>query len=191
MGVTPQNREKGRHGRFTTVYPHSIDDKLLAMYAQGMTVTEISKEVNIPHDTVRKRLILKGANPSAVRFIKSKGGYRRRGRLVPWTDEMIKKLVELYPRHSNTEIGELLELTERQVKQKGANLGLRKDAEWLKARRKEQLVWATIKCKRSPNRFLFQKGNTYGKEHWFQKGNLYGKEYWDNYRKNKESLNVK
>jgi len=191
MGITPQTREKGCHGRFTLVYPHELDDKMLSMYAQGMQITEISKVMNIPRDTIRKRLLGKGCNPSSVRFIKSKGGYRKRGRLVPWTDEMVKKLIVLYPNHSNIEIAEILELTERQVKQKGHNLGLRKDAEWLKNRRKEQIAWATFKQRRSPNRFLFQKGNTYGKAHWFQKGNLYGKEYWDNYRNNKESLNNK
>lgn len=191
MGVTPQTREKGYHGRFTLVYPHELDDKMLALYAGGMQITEISKEMDIPRDTVRKRLILKGCNPSATRFINSKGGFRKRGRLIPWTDEMEKKLRELYPRHSNIEIAELLGLTERQIKQKGHNLGLRKDAEWLLARRKEQLRWATIRSRRSPNRFLFQKGNTYGKPYWFQKGNVYGKEYWEEYRKKKEKSKIR
>ena len=185
MGVTPQTREKGYHGRFTLVYPHELDDKMLSMYAQGMQITEISKVMDIPRDTVRKRLLGKGCNPSAVRFIKSKGSFRKRGRLVPWTDEMVKKLIVLYPNHSNIEIAEILELTERQVKQKGHNLRFRKDVEWLRNCRKKQIAWVIFKQRRCPNRFLFQKGNTYGKAYWFLKGNLYGKEYWEEYRKNK------
>lgn len=35
-------------------YPHSIDDELLALYAQGLTITEISEKVEIPYETIRR-----------------------------------------------------------------------------------------------------------------------------------------
>lgn len=183
MGMREKSRDN--NGRFKIKYPHSIDDRLLSMYARGMSTTEISKETGISIDTVRRRLKMKGANPSAIRFITSKGGYRKKGRLIPWNDEMVRRLIELYPFHSNVEIAEILELTKRQIKQKGLSLGLRKDADWLKETRTKQMQWATIKSKQSQNKFRFQKGNTYAKKHWFQKGTYYGKEYWERYRTEK------
>ena len=45
----------GNKGCCVLKYPHSIDDGLLALYIQGLTIREISKKVEIPYETVRRR----------------------------------------------------------------------------------------------------------------------------------------
>lgn len=149
MGLKPKRND----GKFCVVYPHSLDDNLLSMYAQGRSIPEISKETGMSCDTIRRRLT-------------SKGGYRKNGRNIPWTDEMVKKLMELYPTHTNIEIAEILQLTERQVIRKSRTLKLYKDAEWLKKQHKEHIYLASIISRKSKKHFSFQKGNTYGKEYW-------------------------
>lgn len=52
----------GNKGCCVLKYPHSIDDGLLALYAQGLTIPEISKKVGIPYETVRRRLKGNGVN---------------------------------------------------------------------------------------------------------------------------------
>lgn len=159
-------KQKRNNGKFCVMYPHSLDDNLLSMYAQGRTIPEISKETGMSCDTIRRRLTSKGANLSAVRYITSKGGYRKSGRNIPWTDEMVKKLIELYPTHTNIEIAEILQLTESQVIRKSRTLKLYKDAEWLKNCHKEHIYLASIISRKSKKHFSFQKCNTYGKEYW-------------------------
>lgn len=180
MGVV---RKQNEHGGFALIYPHSIDAELLKMYAQGMTVIGISKKVGISYCTVRKRLIEQGANPSNSRRIQGKIGYRTNGRCVDWSEDMVKKLIELYPNHTNVEIAEFLMLDENHVKKKAISLGLRKDKEWLRKKRLDSIRWATYKSNKSPNRKVFQKGNTYGKPYQFKKGKVYNKEFFEKYRR--------
>ena len=129
MGVV---RKQNEHGGFALVYPHSIDAELLRMYAQGMTVIGISKKMGISYYTVRKRLVEQGATPSNSRRIQGKVGFRTNGRCIDWSDDMIRKLIELYPNHTNADIAEHLGLIADNVKKKAMLLGLRKDKEWLK-----------------------------------------------------------
>lgn len=178
MGVV---RKQNEHGGFALVYPHSIDAELLRMYAQGMTVIGISKKMGISYYTVRKRLVEQAASPSNSRRIQGKVGYRTNGRCVDWSDDMIKKLIELYPNHTNVEIAEYLELKENHIKKKAMLLGLRKDKEWLRKKRLDSVRWATYKSKKSPRRMVFQKGNTYGKP--FKKGKVYDKEFFEKYKR--------
>lgn len=185
MGVV---RKQNEHGGFALIYPHSIDAELLKMYAQGMTVIGISKKMGISYYTVRKRLIEQGANPSNSRRIQGKVGYRTNGRCIDWSDDMVKKLIELYPNHTNVEIAEYIALDENHVKKKAMLLGLRKDKEWLRKKRLDSIRWATYKSKKSPNRKVFQKGNTYGKPHFFKKGKLYDKAFFEKYRKGEVSF---
>ena len=157
MGIV---RKQNEHGGFALVYPHSIDAQLLRMYAQGMTVIGISRKMSISYCTVRNRLVEQGANPSNSRYIHGKVGYRTNGRCIDWSDNMIKKLIELYPNHTNKEIAEYLGLLENHVKKKAIALKLRKDKDWLRKKRLESIWWATYKSKKSPNRMVFQKGNS-------------------------------
>lgn len=180
MGVV---RKQNEHGGFALVYPHSIDAELLRMYAQGMTVIGISKKMGISYYTVRKRLVEQGATPSNSRRIQGKVGFRTNGRCIDWSDDMIRKLIELYPNHTNADIAEYLGLIADNVKKKAMLLGLRKDKEWLKKKRIESVQWATYKSKKSPNRKVFQKGNTYSKPYQFKKGKVYDKEFFEKYKR--------
>lgn len=180
MGVV---RKQNEHGGFALVYPHSIDAELLRMYAQGMTVIGISKKMGISYYTVRKRLVEQGATPSNSRRIQGKVGFRTNGRCIDWSDDMIRKLIELYPNHTNADIAEHLGLIADNVKKRAMLLGLRKDKEWLKKKRIESVQWATYKSKKSPNRKVFQKGNTYSKPYQFKKGKVYDKEFFEKYKR--------
>lgn len=180
MGIV---RKQNEHGGFALVYPHSIDADLLKMYAQGMTVIGISKKMGISYCTVRKRLIEQGANPSNSRNIQGKVGSRTNGRCVDWSDDMVKKLIELYPDHTNADIAEHLGLIADHIKKKAMLLGLRKDKEWLRKKRLDSIQWATYKSKKSPKRMVFQRGNTYGKPYQFKKGKVYNKEFFEKYRR--------
>lgn len=180
MGIV---RKQNEHGGFALVYPHSIDADLLRMYAQGMTVMSISKKMGISYYTVRKRLIEQGANPSNSRRIKDKVGFRINGRRIDWSDDMVKKLIELYPDHTNADIAEYFGLLADHVKKKAILLRLRKDKEWLRKKRLDSIRWATYKSKKSPNRKAFQKGNTYGKPYQFKKGKVYDKAFFEKYKR--------
>ena len=68
-------------------YPHSVDDGLLAMYAQGLTIGEISNKAGIPYETVRRRLRGKGAKTASPRFIAKFGDIRYRGSYRYWSEK--------------------------------------------------------------------------------------------------------
>lgn len=144
---------------------------------------DISKKMGISYCTVRKRLVEQGANPSNSRWIKGKVGFRINGRRIDWSDDMVKKLIELYPNHTNADIAEYFGLLADHVKKKAMLLGLRKDKEWLRKKRLDIIRWATYKSKKSPNRKVFQKGNTYSKPYQFKKGKVYDKVFFEKYKR--------
>lgn len=172
-------------------YPHSVDDGLLAMYAQGLTVGEISKKVEIPYETVRRRLKEKGAKTASPRFIAKFGDIRFRGSYRYWSEEEIRRFREYFPFHTNEEVAEEFCCKIRQVKNKARSLGLRKNERWLYSMRLARIKVANIISKASSKRFAFKEGNNYGRK--FQKGNTigrrfkkgfkYDKEFWEKYKR--------
>ena len=121
----------GNKGCCVLKYPHSIDDGLLALYAQGLTIPEISKKVGIPYETVRRRLKGKGVKPASPRFIAKYGEIRYLGRFRYWSEEEEQRFIRLFPFHTNKEIAKIFCCNIRTVKNKAMSLGLRKDAVWL------------------------------------------------------------
>ena len=178
-------------GCFVLKYPHSVDDGLLAMYAQGLTIGEISKKVEIPYETVRRRLKEKGAKTASPRFIAKFGDIRFHGSYRYWSEEEIRRFREYFPFHTNEEVAEEFCCKIRQVKNKARSLGLRKNERWLYSMRLARMKVANVISKASRKRFSFKKGNNYG--HKFQKGNTigrrfkkgfkYDKEFWEKYKR--------
>ena len=177
-------------------YPHSIDDELLALYAQGLTVKEISKKVEIPYETVRLRLKGKGAKPASPRFVAKFGDIRYLGHRKYWSEEEEQRFKEYFPFHTNEEVAEEFECKIRQVKNKARSLGLRKNERWLRSKNLSTIRIANIISKASSKRFVFEKGNNYGRRfekgntigHRFQKGFKYDKEFWEKYRRGEVAL---
>lgn len=173
-------------GCFVLKYPHSIDDGLLALYAQGLTIPEISKKVGIPYETVRRRLKENGVKPASPRFIAKYGEIRYSGHCRHWSEEEERKFIRLFPFRTNKEIAEIFCCKIKTVKNKAMSLGLRKDAVWLHEYRLSSMKIATIISKSSSKRFRFGKGNTIG--HRFKKGFRYDKEFWEKYRRGEVAL---
>lgn len=94
-------------GSFPLKYPHSIDKDLLALYAQGLTIPEISRKVGIPYETIRRRLKQNGAKPASPRFIARYGEIRYCGHCRHWSEDEKRKFIELFPFHTNKEIAEI------------------------------------------------------------------------------------
>lgn len=172
-------------------YPHSVDDGLLAMYAQGLTICEISNKAGIPYETVRRRLRGKGARTASPRFIAKFGDIRFHGSYRYWSEEEIRRFREYFPFHTNEEVAEEFCCKIRQVKNKARSLGLRKNERWLYSMRLARIKVANIISKASSKRFAFKEGNNYGRK--FQKGNTigrrfkkgfkYDKEFWEKYKR--------
>ena len=167
-------------------YPHSIDNGLLALYAQGLTIPEISKKVGIPYETVRRRLKENGVKPASPRFIAKYGEIRYSGHCRHWSEEEERKFIRLFPFRTNKEIAEIFCCKIKTVKNKAMSLGLRKDAVWLHEYRLSSMKIATIISKSSSKRFRFGKGNTIG--HRFKKGFRYDKAFWEKYRRGEVAL---
>lgn len=167
-------------------YPHSIDDGLLALYAQGLTIPEISKKVGIPYETVRRRLKGKGVKPASPRFIAKYGEIRYLGRFRYWSEEEEQRFIRLFPFRTNREIAKIFCCNIRTVKNKAMSLGLRKDAVWLHEYRLSSMKIAAIISKSSSKKFRFKEGNKFG--HKFKKGFKYDKEFWEKYRRGEVSL---
>ena len=177
-------------------YPHSVDDGLLAMYAHGLTIGEISNKVEIPYETVRRRLKEKGAKTASPRFIAKFGDIRFHGSYRYWSEEEIRRFRDYFPFHTNEEVAEEFCCKIRQVKNKARSLGLRKNERWLYSMRLAGMKVANIISKASSKRFAFKEGNNYG--HKFQKGNTigrrfkkgfkYDKEFWEKYRRGEVAL---
>lgn len=125
-------------------YPHSIDDGLLALYAQGLTIPEISKKVGIPYETVRRRLIENGAKPSSPRFVVKFGDIRYIGHHKYWSEEEEQRFKEYFPFHTNEEVSEEFCCKLRQVRNKARQLGLSKDNEWLHSKNIHSLKLLTL-----------------------------------------------
>lgn len=183
-------------GCFPLKYPHSIDDGLLALYAQGLTITEISEKVEIPYETVRRRLKEKGAKPASPRFVAKFGDIRYLGHRKYWSEEEEQRFKEYFPFHTNEEVAEEFCCKFKQVRDKANHLGLTKDERWLRSKRLQSLRIAHIMSKSSNKRVLFEEGNTYGSRfkkgntigHRFKKGFKYDKEFWEKYRKGEVAL---
>lgn len=156
-------------------YPHSVDDELLTMYAQGLTIGEISNKAGIPYETVRRRLRGKGARTASPRFIAKFGDIRFRGSYRYWSEEEIRRFREYFPFHTNEEVAEEFCCKIRQVKNKARSLGLRKNERWLYSMRLARMKVANIISKASSKRFAFKEGNNYGRK--FQKGNTIGRRF--------------
>lgn len=167
-------------------YPHSIDNGLLALYAQGLTIPEISKKVGIPYETIRRRLKENGAKPASPRFIAKYGEIRYSGHCHHWSEEEERKFIRLFPFRTNKEIAEIFCCKTKTVKNKAMSLGLRKDAVWLHEYRLSSMKIATIISKSSSKKFRFEKGNTIG--YRFKKGFKYDKEFWEKYRRGEVAL---
>lgn len=167
-------------------YPHSIDGGLLALYAQGLTIPEISRKVGIPYETIRRRLKENGAKPASPRFIARYGEIRCFGHCRHWSEDEERKFIALFPYHTNKEIAEIFCCKVKTVKNKAMSLGLRKDAVWLHEYRLSSMKIATIISKSSSKKFRFGKGNTIG--HRFKKGFRYDKEFWEKYRRGEVAL---
>lgn len=181
IGMVVRNR-----GRFPLKYPHSIDNGLLALYAHGLTIPEISRKVGIPYETVRRRLKENGAKPASPRFIAKYGEIRYSGHCRHWSEEEERKFIRLFPFRTNKEIAEIFCCKIKTVKNKAMSLGLRKDAVWLHEYRLSSMKIATIISKSSSKKFRFEKGNTIG--HRFKKGFRYDKEFWEKYRRGEVAL---
>lgn len=181
IGMGVRNR-----GRFPLKYPHSIDNGLLALYAHGLTIPEISRKVGIPYETVRRRLKENGAKPASPRFIAKYGEIRYSGHCRHWSEEEERKFIRLFPFRTNKEIAEIFCCKIKTVKNKAMSLGLRKDAVWLHEYRLSSMKIATIISKSSSKKFRFEKGNTIG--HRFKKGFRYDKEFWEKYRRGEVAL---
>lgn len=172
-------------------YPHSVDNELLTMYAQGLTIGEISNKVGIPYETVRRRLRGKGARTASPRFIAKFGDIRFRGSYRYWSEGEERRFREYFPFHTNEEVAEEFCCKIRQVKNKARSLGLRKNERWLYSMRLANMKVANIISKSSSKRFAFKEGNDYGRK--FQKGNTigrrfkkgfkYDKEFWEKYKR--------
>ena len=173
-------------GCFPLKYPHSIDSKLLSLYAQGLTIPDIVKKVGIPYETVRRRLREQGARPSAPRYVAKFGDIRSFGHCRHWGEEEEQKLRKLYPFRTNKDLAELFCCKEKQIKNKARSLGLKKDADWLLKKRLEAMKIANFCSKMSPNRFKFGKGNKFGIK--FKKGVIYDREFWHKYKLGEVSL---
>lgn len=177
-------------------YPHSIDDELLALYAQGLTITEISEKVEIPYETIRRRLKEKGANPASPRFIAKFGDIRYLGHHKYWSEEEEQRFKEYFPFHTNEEVAEEFCCKLRQVRNKARQLGVSKDNEWLHSKKIHSLKIAYIMSKSSNKRMLFKEGNNYGCRfkkgntigYRFKKGFKYNKEFWEKYRRGEVAL---
>lgn len=177
-------------------YPHSIDDGLLALYAQGLTIAEISEKVEIPYETVRGRLKGKGAKPASPRFIAKFGDIRYLGHRKYWSEEEEQRFKEYFPFHTNEEVAEEFCCKLKQVKNKAHYLGLSKDVEWLHSKKLHSLKIALIMSKSSSKRVLFEEGNTFGCRfekgntigYRFKKGFKYDKVFWEKYRKGEVAL---
>lgn len=177
-------------------YPHSVDDGLLAMYAQGLTIGEISNEAGIPYETVRRRLRGKGAKTASPRFIAKFGDIRYRGSYRYWSEEEERRFREYFPFHTNEEVAEEFCCKIRQVKNKARSLGLRKNESWLYSKRLARMKVANIISKASSKRFAFKEGNNYGRKFQkgntigrrFQKGFKYDKEFWEKYKRGEAVL---
>ena len=176
----------GNKGCCVLKYPHSIDDGLLALYIQGLTIREISKKVEIPYETVRRRLKEKGAKTASPRFVAKFGDIRYRGSYRYWSEDEERRFKEYFPFHTNEEVAEEFCCKIKTVKNKAMSLGLRKDAVWLHEYRLSSMKIATIISKSSSKRFRFGKGNTIG--HRFKKGFRYDKEFWEKYRRGEVAL---
>ena len=96
----------GNKGCCVLKYPHSIDDGLLALYIQGLTIREISKKVEIPYETVRRRLKEKGAKTASPRFVIKFGDIRYRGSYRYWSEDEERRFKEYFPFHTNEEVAE-------------------------------------------------------------------------------------
>ena len=186
----------GNKGCCVLKYPHSIDDRLLALYAQGLTIPEISKKVGIPYETVRRRLKGNGVKPASPRFIAKFGDIRYRGSYRYWSEDEERRFKEYFPFHTNEEVAEEFCCKIRQVKNKARSLGLRKNERWLYSKKLATIKIANIVSKASSKRFSFKKGNNYGCRfekgntigHRFKKGVRYDKEFWEKYRRGEVSL---
>lgn len=176
----------GNKGCCVLKYPHSIDDGLLALYAQGLTIPEISEKVGIPYETIRRRLKENGAKPASPRFIAKYGEIRYSGHCHHWSEEEERKFIRLFPFRTNKEIAEIFCCKTKTVKNKAMSLGLRKDAVWLHEYRLSSMKIATIISKSSSKKFRFEKGNTIG--YRFRKGFKYDKEFWEKYRRGEVAL---
>ncbi len=173
-------------GSFPLKYPHSIDKDLLALYAQGLTIPEISRKVGIPYETIRRRLKQNGAKPASPRFIARYGEIRYCGHCRHWSEDEKRKFIELFPFHTNKEIAEIFCCKVKTVKNKAISLGLKKDAVWLHEYRLSSMKIATTISKSSSKKFRFEKGNTIG--YRFRKGFKYDKEFWEKYRRGEVAL---
>lgn len=177
-------------------YPHSIDDGLLSLYIQGLTIREISKKVEIPYETVRQRLKGKGAKTASPRFVAKFGDIRYRGSYRYWSEDEERRFKEYFPFHTNEEVAEEFCCKIRQVKNKARSLGLRKDERWLYSKKLATIKIANIVSKASSKRFSFKKGNNYGCRfekgntigYRFKKGVRYDKEFWERYRRGEVAL---
>ena len=177
-------------------YPHYIDDELLALYAQGLTITEISEKVEIPYETIRRRLKEKGAKPASPRFVAKFGDIRYLGHRKYWSEEEEQRFKEYFPFHTNEEVAEEFCCKLRQVRNKARQLCVSKDNEWLHSKKIHSLKIAYIMSKSSNKRMLFKEGNNYGCRfkkgntigYRFKKGFKYNKEFWEKYRRGEVAL---
>ena len=80
---------------------------------------------------------------------------------------MLGDLRRWYATTTNDELAALLGVSRCSVQRKAKQLGLRKDADWLRKLRHQSLTWARIKNNKL-GRGRFQPGNRIGAANWFK-----------------------
>lgn len=119
-------------------YPEELTEKIVHLYKGGMLITQISNELHINRRTVRTRLKECGLSFKS-RFVKKFDGIRVDGQYYYWSDSMIKRLYQLFPKHSNNDIAIIMGLPMAAIERKAYKLGLKKNEQWLKQLRARNL----------------------------------------------------
>lgn len=84
-----------------------------------------------------------------------------------WTGQMLGDLRRWYATTTNDELAALLGVSRCSVQRKAKQLGLKKDAGWLRKLRHQSLTWARIRNNKL-GRGRFQPGNRIGAANWFK-----------------------
>lgn len=92
-----------------------------------------------------------------------------RARRIYWSGDMLSLLRREFPTTINEELAGMLGISARSVTRKAAELGLKKNQDWLTKLWSERMFWARIKSKQLGYPGCFKPGNQIGKEHRFKK----------------------
>ena len=87
-----------------------------------------------------------------------------RARRIYWSGDMLSLLRREFPTTINEELAGMLGISARSVTRKAAELGLKKNQEWLTKLWSERMFWARIKSKQLGYPGTFKPGNTISKE---------------------------